>query len=121
MKKHQRKRLWDRMYLKFRAAKVARTKRKELVFRQRLAAKVEEARRFNVEEYISNYLQDFHTPLTPGTHKGKRLPQWLILELLEEDKQQEKERKMEGKMYTTKEDIVKPGETVDQFIQRTWK
>jgi len=121
MRKHRRKRLLDRMYLKFRANKLAATKRKELEFRGRLSDKVTEARKFSVEEYVSNYLQDFHTPLIPGTYKGKRLPQWLIMELMEEDKLKEKERNLEGKMYTTKEDIVKSGETVDQFIQRTWK
>jgi len=121
MRKHQRKRLWDRMYLKFRASKAARTKRKELAFRHNLATKIEEARKFNAAEYVTKYLEDFHTPITPGTYKGKRLPQWLILELLEEDKQKEKEKRLEGKMYTTKETIVKSGETVDEFIQRTWK
>jgi hypothetical protein len=40
MKKHQLNRLWDRMYLKFRAIRLMREKRKELTFRNRLAEKV---------------------------------------------------------------------------------
>ncbi|XP_023348557.1 uncharacterized protein LOC111717286 isoform X2 [Eurytemora carolleeae] len=75
------------MYLKFRASRIARTKKKELAFRSRLAQKVNEARKFDVDEYISNYLEDFNTPLVPGTYQGKRLPKWLILELMEQDKQ----------------------------------
>merc|ERR1712059_3596 len=35
MKKHQLKKLWDRMYLKFRTDKVAREKKKEYAFRGR--------------------------------------------------------------------------------------
>jgi len=121
MKKHKRKRLWARMYLKFLANKNQTKKRSEIQFRSRLAAKVTEARKFNAEEYVKQYLIDFHTPLIPGTYKGKRLPQWLILELMEQDKQKEKEELLYGKTYTTKEDIVKQGETVNSFIERTWK
>jgi len=121
MRKHQYKRLWDRMYLKFKANKVARRKRREIDFRGRLAGKINEARKFNAEEFVKAYLEDFNTPLIPGTYKGKRLPKWLIVELMEQDIQKEKDRQMEGKFYTTKEMIVKPNETVEQFIQRTWK
>jgi len=121
MRKHQFKRLWDRMYLKFRASKAARKKRREVNFRGNLAAKINEARKFNAEEFVNEYLDDFNTPLIPGTYKGKKLPQWLIVELMEQDRQREKDAQMEGKFYTTKESIVKPKETVEQFIQRTWK
>ena len=41
MKKHQRKKLWKRMGLRFMADRVQREKRKELIFRARLSAKVE--------------------------------------------------------------------------------
>lgn len=121
MKKHRRKRLWDRMYLKFLANKVASKKRSEIQFRSRLSSKVTEARKFDAEAYVKQYLSEIHTPFVPATYKGKRLPQWLILELMENDKMQAKEAKIEGKTYTTKEDIVKPGETVNNYIERTWK
>jgi len=121
MRKHQRKRLWDRMYLKFRAGTLRRAKKRELEFRNNLAAKIQEARKFDPNTFVEKYLEDFNTPLVPGTYQGKRLPQWLIMELMENDRQQEKEKQMDGKTLTTKEQIVKPGETVDQFIQRTWK
>eukprot|EP00088_Acartia_fossae_P013484 TRINITY_DN17087_c0_g1_i1.p1 TRINITY_DN17087_c0_g1~~TRINITY_DN17087_c0_g1_i1.p1 ORF type:complete len:281 (-),score=28.28 TRINITY_DN17087_c0_g1_i1:56-871(-) len=121
MRKHQRGRLWDRMYLKFKAIRMGRRKRKELAFRNMLSEKISTARKFDAEKYVADYLDDFYTPITPGTYKGKRLPQWLILELMENDKQMAEEKKMEGKTYTTKETIVRKGETVDQFIQRTWK
>ena len=40
MKKHQRRKLWQRMGLRFRADRVIREKKKELEFRAILAAKV---------------------------------------------------------------------------------
>ena len=70
MKKHQLKRLWERMYLKFRAYRVTREKTKELEFRGRLAGKVNQARQFNAEKYVEEYLSDYHTILTPKTYKG---------------------------------------------------
>jgi len=121
MKKHKLKRLWDRMYLKFLANKSQSKKRSEIQFRGRLAAKVNEARKFDAEAYVKKYLTELHTPLIPATYKGKRLPQWLIVELMENDKLQEKEALMEGKTYTTKEDILRQGDTVKSFIERTWK
>lgn len=70
MKKHQLKRLWERMYLRFRAYRILREKTKELEFRGRLASKVSQARQFSAEKYVEDYLSDYHTPLTPKTYNG---------------------------------------------------
>ena len=70
MKKHQLKRLWDRMYLRFRAKRIRLEKNKELEFRGRLAMKVAEARKFDAEKYLNDYLSDYHEPLIPKTYKG---------------------------------------------------
>jgi len=121
MKRHRYNRLWDRMYLKFRANRLRSAKKNEIEFRGKVADKVTEARKFDPESFVNNYLQDFHEPLIPGTYKGKKLPQWLIMELMEEDRMKAKEALLDGKTFTTKETIVRPGETVDQFIKRTWK
>ena len=120
MKNHQLKKLWKRMYLKFRANRQLREKKKEYDFRGRLASKVSDARKFSAENYVEDYLNDYHTPLLPKTYKGKRLPEWLIKELLEQDKENTKENAMAGKEFTTGQEIVKPGETVKDFIARTW-
>eukprot|EP00088_Acartia_fossae_P056792 TRINITY_DN6616_c0_g1_i1.p1 TRINITY_DN6616_c0_g1~~TRINITY_DN6616_c0_g1_i1.p1 ORF type:complete len:273 (+),score=43.92 TRINITY_DN6616_c0_g1_i1:36-854(+) len=121
MKKHRKKRLWDRMYLKFNADRTQHQKRTEIEFRGRLNKKIQEARKFDAKKYVDEYLNDLHTPLIPGTYKGKRLPQWLIIELMEDDKLKEQEAKMENKTFTTKETILREGETVQEFINRTWK
>ena len=118
MKKHQLKRLWDRMYLRFRAKRIRLEKNKELEFRGRLAVKVNDARKFDAEKYVEDYLNDYHSPLIPKTYQGKRLPEWLIQELMEQDKLHEKETKLRGKEVTKGEEIVKTGETVEQFISR---
>jgi len=120
MKKHQLKKLWQRMYLKFRANRQGREKKKEYEFRGKLAGKVADARKFSAESYVDGYLNDYHTPLLPKTYKGKRLPEWLIKELLEQDKEHIKEKALRGKEFTTGQEIVKPGESVKEFIARTW-
>jgi len=120
MKKHQLKKLWQRMYLKFRTNRQAREKKKEYEFRGKLSGKVADARKFSAEKYVEDYLNDYHTPLLPKTYKGKRLPEWLIKELLEQDKQNAKEEALLGKEYTTEKEIVKPNESVKEFIARTW-
>jgi len=120
MKKHKLKKLRKRMYLKFRAVRVRREKKKELAFRYKLMEKISEARKFDVEKYVAEYLKDYHTPLLPLTYKGKRLPEWLIKELIEQDIQNEQDKKMEGKSFTTKEQLIQPGETVEQFTKRVW-
>ena len=53
-------------------------------------------------------------------NKGKRLPEWLIKELIEKDRIQAKEEALMGRELTTEDVIVKPGETVKEFIGRTW-
>jgi len=121
MKKHQRKKLWQRMGLQFRRDRVMREKKKELEFRAILAAKVAAARKFSAEKYVNDYLEDYHKELLPKTYQGHRLPEWLIRELMEKDREESKERAMQGKEITTGQTIVKPGETVEQFIQRKWK
>ena len=49
------------------------------------------------------------------------LRQSTLQELMEKDILDAKEAAMAGKELTTGQEVVKPGETVDQFIQRTWK
>lgn len=121
MKKHQRKKLWQKMGLKFKASIAAREKRKELEFRARLQAKVTAARKFSAEQHLSEYLEDFHRELLPKTYQGHRLPEWLIKELMEKDREEAREAAMAGREVTSGEEIVKKGETVEEFIKRQWK
>ena len=85
------------MYLKFRTNRQAREKKKEYEFRGMLATKVMEARKFDAEKYVDEYMNDYHTPLLPKTYNGKRLPAWLIKELMEQDREYDKEKSTRGK------------------------
>jgi hypothetical protein len=70
---------------------------------------------------VTDYLADFHEELVPKTHEGKKLPQWLIKEVMEEEREAAKQAALAGRDVTSGERIVQPGETVQQFIKRTWK
>ncbi len=57
---------------------VQREKRRELEFRGRLQAKVNEAKKFDARKYVSDYLEDVDYKLIPKTYKGSRHPQFFI-------------------------------------------
>ena len=75
------------------------------------------ARKFSAEKYVNDYLEDFHKELLPKTYQGHRLPEWLIKvtsdctiirfsailslqELMEKDREDAKEKAMQGKEVT---------------------
>ena len=75
------------------------------------------ARKFSAKKYVNDYLEDFHKDLLPKTYQGHRLPEWLIKvtsdcatirfceilssqELLEKDREDAKEKAMQGKEVT---------------------
>ena len=80
--------------------------------------KIATVEKFNPEEYVKNYLDDFKTPLTPLTYKGCRLPVWLIKELMTEDELKAKRKIALTKDIITNEILVKQGETVEDFINK---
>jgi hypothetical protein len=45
-------------------------------------AKVNEAKKFDAQNYVDEYLDDVKYELIPKTYKGKRLPLWFIKVLL---------------------------------------
>merc|ERR1712111_210108 len=85
------------MGLQFRRDRVMREKKRELEFRAILAAKVAAARKFSAEKYVNDYLEDFHKELLPKTYQGHRLPEWLIRELMEKDRENRRRERCRGK------------------------
>lgn len=81
-----------------------------------MCLKVAAARKFSAEKYVNDYLEDFHKDLLPKTYQGHRLPEWLIKvtsdcatrfyeiislqELMEKDREDAKEKAMQGKEVT---------------------
>ncbi|CAG9566405.1 unnamed protein product [Danaus chrysippus] len=86
MKKHQRNKLWKRMRHRWARVKKNRRIKKEKIFQNELFAMVKEANEFSAEQYVASKLEKAnHTPL-PTRWKHKRLPEFIIRQLLGIDK-----------------------------------
>lgn len=121
MKVHRRKRLWKRMWSVWKKKFFNREKRREIEFRQKLIDKVHAAEKFNAEVYVNDYLEDLKYTLVPKTYKGRRKPQWLIQELMERDVQVTRREVLNNTNMLTNEPLIRKGETVENFVDRTWK
>jgi len=118
MKVHRRKRRWKKYWVLWRKKYASREKKREVEFRQKMIAKVNEAKKFDPQKYVDEYLEDMKYELIPKTYKGRRLPQWLIKELLEKDAKIEEREKMNNTNLLTGEPLIRDGETVSQFLDR---
>ncbi|XP_053611896.1 uncharacterized protein LOC128676029 [Plodia interpunctella] len=86
MKKHQRRKLWKRMRHRWARVKQRRRQVKEKNFQNSLLAMVKEANEFSAEKYVTEKIQKAnHTPL-PTRWKHKRLPEFIIRQLMGLDK-----------------------------------
>ncbi|XP_023938399.1 uncharacterized protein LOC112046130 [Bicyclus anynana] len=86
MKKHQRRKLWKRMRFRWARVKKNRRIKKEKIFQHELLSMVKQANEFSAEQYVSAKLQKAnHTPL-PTRWRHKRLPEFIIRQLLGIDK-----------------------------------
>ncbi|CAH0587845.1 unnamed protein product [Chrysodeixis includens] len=86
MKKHQRRKLWKRMRYTWARIKQHRRQTKEKTFQNSLLAMVKQANEFSAEQYVNEKIQKAnHTPL-PTRWRHKRLPEFIIRQLLGIDK-----------------------------------
>ena len=106
--------LWRKKY-------VAKEKKREMEFRQKMIAKMNEANKFDPEKYVDEYLEDMNYELIPKTYQGKRLPQWLIKELMFEDVKKEERKVKNNQNLLTGEPLIHQNETVEDFIKRMEK
>jgi len=118
MKVHRRKRRWKRYWVLWRKKYAMREKKREIEFRQKMIAKVNEAKKFEPQKYVDDYLEDMNYELIPKTYKGKRLPQWLIKQLLEDDEKKIQRENMNNSNLLTGDPLIRKGETVAQFVDR---
>lgn len=118
MKVHRRKRRWKKYWVLWRKKYAMREKKREIEFRQKMIAKVNEAKKFEPQKYVDDYLEDMNYELIPKTYKGKRLPQWLIKQLLEEDEKKIQRENMNNSNLLTGDPLIRKGETVAQFVDR---
>jgi len=120
MKVHRRKRRWKKYWAIWRKKYAFRERRREVEFRQRMKAKVHEAQKFDPEKFVNDYLEDMKYELVPKTYKGKRLPRFMIKQLLEEDEHKAERKRLNETNLLTGEQLLRPNESVQEFIKRTW-
>ncbi|CAH0725140.1 unnamed protein product, partial [Brenthis ino] len=86
MKKHQRRKLWKRMRHRWARVKKNRRIKKEKIFQNELLSMVKQANEFSAEMYVKGKLDKAnHTPL-PTRWRHKRLPEFIIRQLMGIDK-----------------------------------
>ncbi|XP_063382784.1 uncharacterized protein LOC134669194 [Cydia fagiglandana] len=86
MKKHHRRKLWKRMRHRWARIKQRRRQIKEKAFQNELLALIKQANDFSAEQYVASKLEKAnHTPL-PTRWRHKRLPEFIIRQLLGIDK-----------------------------------
>ncbi|KAL4713781.1 hypothetical protein ACJJTC_012298 [Scirpophaga incertulas] len=86
MKKHQRRKLWKRMRHRWAKIKQNRRQIKEKIFQNELLAMVKSANEFSAEKYVADKLEKAnHIPL-PTRWRHKKLPEFIIRQLLGIDK-----------------------------------
>ena len=54
-----------------------REKKREVEFRQKMIAKVNEAKKFDAEKYVDEYLEDMKYKLVPKTYKVNMVVEFL--------------------------------------------
>lgn len=82
--------------MKFEWAKVRQKRelRKEKLFQTELMSKIREAEKFDAAAHVAEKLRRANEILTPKMWKGKRLPEFLIKELIEK-RNKERQRRLE--------------------------
>jgi hypothetical protein len=110
---HQRRK--RKFFARLRRVEIQKTKSKECAFRITIMEKVSVAKKVDGQAHVADYLDDLHKPLIPRTFKGNNLPEFLIKELMEQEKQRVAAVKQD---IITKEPLVLSGETVEQFLTR---
>ncbi|KAM3958501.1 uncharacterized protein ACR2FA_007463 [Aphomia sociella] len=86
MKKHQRRKLWKRMRHRWARVRQRRRQIKEKIFQNSLLAMIKEANEFSAEQYVSQKLQKANNTPLPTRWRHKRLPEFIIRQLLGIDK-----------------------------------
>uniref|UniRef100_A0A0A9Z2A9 Geranylgeranylglyceryl phosphate synthase n=1 Tax=Lygus hesperus TaxID=30085 RepID=A0A0A9Z2A9_LYGHE len=84
MRKHKLKKLRIKMKFAWAKQRQKRELKKEKLFQAELMGKIREAERFDAAAYASAKIEKSNQVLIPKLWKGKRLPEFLIKQLLEE-------------------------------------
>ena len=65
---------------------------KEKTFHAEIMGQIREAEKFSAQQYVAQKIEKANEVLLPKLWKGKRLPEFVIIELLEKQKKKKQER-----------------------------
>ncbi|GBP18745.1 hypothetical protein EVAR_8572_1 [Eumeta japonica] len=86
MKKHKRRKLMKRMKYKWAKRDLKRRQLKEKAFQAELQLMMKEAMQFSAEQYVKDKLQQANYEPLPKRWRGRRLPEFIIRQLMGLDK-----------------------------------
>jgi len=89
MRRHKLKKLRKRMKFEYAKRRQKRELKKEKAFQAVLIAQIKEAEKFSAEQYVADKLKQANDNPIPKYWRGKRLPEFVVKELMEK---QEKKR-----------------------------
>ena len=118
MRVHQRRKRRKKFYVRTRNIRLGKERARETKFRLTLIERIKLAKKFEAKEYVKEYLKDLNEVLIPQTFHGKRRPQFLIKELMEKERLEKLQVEADKQDIITKEPLVLPGETVQEYIKR---
>lgn len=92
MKKHKRRKLQKKMKFVWMKVKQKREYRKEKLFQATQMARIHKYAAFDAAKYVEDVLRRTKEKPIPRTWKGKRLPEFLIKQLMEENEEKKKKK-----------------------------
>lgn len=95
MRKHKLRKLRKKMKFVWAKAKQRREWKKEKRFLNSLLYKIKMAQKFSAEDYVNNVIKQATEDPIPRRYKGRKMPQWLVKELMDKDHQREVAKKYE--------------------------
>jgi len=93
MRKHKLRKLRKKMKFVWAKAKQRREWKKEKRFLNGLLNQIKVAQKFSAEDYVNEMISKATESPPPKYYKNRRMPTWLILEILEKEKQKKLDRK----------------------------
>lgn len=93
MRKHKLRKLRKKMKFVWAKAKQRREWKKEKRFLNSLLNQIKVAQKFSAEEYVNEMISKATESPPPKYYKNRRMPTWLVLEILEKEKQKHLDRK----------------------------
>ena len=118
MKVHHRKKRLRKNMASFKRMWLKRSANAEVAFRVEMMGKVKVAQKFDPQKYLDDSLEGYRRELVPCTIEGKRRPQWLIKQLIEEGAVQKERAKRMKTDLITQEPLIREGESVEDFVSR---